>query len=138
MHSLCLNLNPSPDLQTDSLAFSGFPQANSHILENGRVPSKSRSVMFSCWLGARGHNAHALGHMGATRRGTYAAAEAATAATGSEARPSQASPSAAAAGGDGASPMVTAGALMVNEGAPMVDDAGDEDEESSDEEGEVV
>ena len=69
--------------------------------------------------------------MGATRRGTYAAAEAATAATGSEARPSQASPSAAAAGGDGASP-------MVNEGAPMVDDAGDEDEESSDEEDEVV
>ena len=85
MHSLCLNLNPSPDLQTDSLAFSGFPQANSHILENGRVPSKFRSVMFSCWLGARGHNAHALGHMGATRRGTYAATEPATAATGSEA-----------------------------------------------------
>ena len=41
--------------------------------------------MFSCWLGARGHNAHALGHMGATRRGTYAATEPATAATGSEA-----------------------------------------------------
>ena len=74
--------------------------------------------------------------MGATRRGTYAAAEAATAATGSEARPSQASPSAAAAGGDGASPMGTA--PMVNEGAPMVDDAGDEDEESSDEEDDVV
>lgn len=69
--------------------------------------------------------------MGATRRGTYAAAEAATAATGSEARPSQASPSAAAAGGDGASPMGTAG-------TPMVDNAGDEDEESSDEEEEVV
>ena len=64
--------------------------------------------------------------MGATRRRTYAAAEAATAATGSEARPSQASPSAAAAGGDGASPMGTAGAPMVNEGAPMVAATGSE------------
>lgn len=64
--------------------------------------------------------------MGATRRRTYAATEPATAATGSEARPSQASPSAAAAGGDGASPMGTAGAPMVNDGAPMVAATGSE------------
>mmetsp|Transcript_14460 Transcript_14460/g.59003 ORF Transcript_14460/g.59003 Transcript_14460/m.59003 type:complete len:216 (+) Transcript_14460:1396-2043(+) len=101
--------------------------------------SRSTSRSWHSWWGWEGgHNAHARGHMGATRRRTYAATEPATAATGSEARPSQASPSAAAARGDGASPMGTAGAPMVNEGAPMVDDTGDEDDESSDEEDEVV
>ena len=68
-------------------------------------PLKSRSLMPLMWGWKGGHNAHARGHMGATRRGSYETAKAATTATGSEARPSQASPSAAAAGGDGASPM---------------------------------
>mmetsp|Transcript_13011 Transcript_13011/g.50871 ORF Transcript_13011/g.50871 Transcript_13011/m.50871 type:complete len:101 (-) Transcript_13011:1740-2042(-) len=58
--------------------------------------------------------------MGTKLRGTAHATEPATAATGLEASPPKGTPSAIAAGGDGASPMEAAGAPMVN-----ADDAGE-------------
>ena len=85
--------------------------------------------------GKCGHNAHARGHMGTTRRGTYFAIEPATAATAAEAPPPQATPpAAAAAGGDSASQMDAA--AMVN--AANAHDGGYYSASSSDEEGERV